>query len=78
MLAGADLEEAAMARARPTATTTTRIPLPTLGPVDVAPWVRMTQDLVAQSSRLWVDLWYRNLELATDVFWAQVGAQRQR
>jgi hypothetical protein len=61
-----------MARARPNATLTTRFPLPTWGPVDLAPWIRTTQDLMARSGRLWVDLWFRNLELATDVFWAQV------
>lgn len=65
-------QEDTMTRGRPTATTTTRIPLPALAPVDVAPWIRMTEDLVAQSGRLWVDLWFRNLKLATDAFWGGI------
>lgn len=66
-----------MARTRPTATTTTTMPLPFVPAIDLSPFVRMTTDLVAQSSRLWVDLWFRNLNLATAAFWDDVRARNR-
>lgn len=58
-------------RHRPSATFPL-LPMAAVPAIDMGPYVRMTADLVAQSSRLWVDLWFRNLNHATDVFWADV------
>lgn len=62
-----------MARNRPRVTAS--FPAPGIPAVDMAPFVRMTTDLMAQSSRLWVDLWFRNLNLATAAFWDDVRAR---
>ena len=62
-----------MARSRPRVTAS--FPAPAIPAVDMAPFVRMTTDLMAQSSRLWVDLWFRNLNLATAAFWDDVRAR---
>jgi hypothetical protein len=66
-----------MARARPTISSTMPLPLPFVPAVDLSPFVRMTTDLMAQSSRLWVDLWFRNLNLATGAFWDDVRARNR-
>ena len=66
-----------MARTRPTVNTTMSLPLPFVPPVDMSPFVQLTTDLLAQSSRLWVDLWFRNLNLATAAFWDDVRARNR-
>lgn len=66
-----------MARTRPTVNTTTGVPLPFGPAIDLSPFVQMTTDLIAQSSRLWVDLWFRNLNLATAAFWDDVRARNR-
>lgn len=40
--------------------------------IDTAAMTRIATDLVARSSRLWVDLWFANLDRASAAFWDDV------
>jgi hypothetical protein len=43
--------------------------------LDLSAATRLTTDLMAQASRLWVDLWFSNLNRASAVFWDDVRAR---
>jgi hypothetical protein len=43
--------------------------------VDLTAATRLTTDLMAQASRLWVDLWFSNLNRASAAFWDDVRAR---
>jgi hypothetical protein len=64
-----------MGRNRPTVRTVTDVSAPLLPFVDLAATTRLTTDLVAQTSRLWVDPWFANLNRASAVFWDSVRAR---
>lgn len=64
-----------MARNRSTAPTVTDLYAPMMPFVDLGAAAKLTTDLVAQASRLWVDLWFSNLNRASAVFWDDVRAR---
>ncbi|HSK90372.1 MAG TPA: hypothetical protein VK875_03575 [Euzebyales bacterium] len=66
-----------MTRNRSSMRTVTDLYAPMVPFVDVGAATRLTTDLMAQASRLWVDLWFTNLNRATAVFWDDVRAQRR-
>jgi len=64
-----------MARNRSNVRTVTDLYAPMVPFVDLSAATRLTTDLMAQYSRLWVDLWFSNLNRASAVFWDDVRAR---
>lgn len=64
-----------MARNRSTVRTVTDLYPPMMPVVDPTAATRLTTDLMAQASRLWVDLWFSNLNRASAAFWDDVRAR---
>lgn len=65
-----------MTRNRTTVQTTFGLPTPAVPLFDPNAFVRMTTDLVLQANRMWLDLWFANLNRASTAFWDDVGARR--
>jgi hypothetical protein len=64
-----------MTRNRPTVRTATTFNAPLMPFVDLGATIKLTTDLEAQVSRLWVDLWFSNLNRASAAFWDDVRAR---
>lgn len=64
-----------MAKNRSTVRTVTDLYPPMMPVVDLTAATRLTTDLMAQASRLWVDLWFSNLNRASAAFWDDVRAR---
>jgi hypothetical protein len=62
-----------MARNRPTVRAATTFTAPQVPFFDMGTTIKLTTDLMAQVSRLWVDLWFSNLNRASAAFWNDVS-----
>ena len=62
-----------MARNRPAVRTAMTFTAPPVPFFDMGTTIKLTTDLMAQVSRLWVDLWFSNLNRASAVFWNDVS-----
>lgn len=64
-----------MTRNRSNVRTVADFPAPMMPFVDLGAATKLTTDLMAQAGRLWVDLWFSNLNRASAMFWDDVRAR---
>ena len=64
-----------MARNRSTVRTVADLYPPMMPVVDLTAATRLATDLMAQAGRLWIDLWFSNLNRASAAFWDDVRAR---
>ena len=64
-----------MARNRATVQTTFGMPMPVPPGFDPGAMMRLSSDLMAQAGRMWLDLWFANLDRASSAFWQDVRRQ---
>lgn len=60
-----------MSRSRPSMSTTSSLSLPYMPFIDVSTTLSVTNDLMVQAGRMWLDLWFANLGRASEAFWRE-------